>query len=156
MSDVDSNSESGEAWAPEVLKHWGDLAATRNMPGREKRYVAFLRCAFKLYRLPVQANLVWKSNKGWKYSHLSLCYRGSTRTMAAMEDQHAEIREIATVFPPEEFGIDWAWGGIAYDTSAVWEKCEWNGREYFHDISCIGKGDVPYLPPDIRAHIQCF
>ena len=69
----------------------------------------------------------------------------------------AEIRKITSSFPPYPFDIEWHDHSIKYNPHAVWERSECNGPTYFHDLMCIEKGNVLYMPPEIRSHIyECI
>ena len=147
-------SEEYEEWAPSLLKRWDALMEGKNRDG--KLYTAFLRFALKWYDIPAEARAEWRKNKRGSEKHLALRihYTRVARTMEEMRRKLAEIREITSAFPPYWFDIEWPNGSITYGANAVWERAYWNGPGYFHDVMCVGKGSVPYMPMDVRAHIE--
>ena len=153
---MDSNNESVEyeEWLPKVLKRWDALIADTNRDAR--KYTAFLRFAFKSYDIPATAQ-VRKIRKGSSYHYaLKIEYLGAARTMQDMRVKLAEIREIVWEFKrPAQFNIqyDYYKGGITYSPCLIWEQNERNGPTYFRNLMSVGKGDVPYLPSDIRTLI---
>ena len=48
---------------------------------------------------------------------------------------------------------DYCRGLVYYDTASIWERDKRKGPTYFWNVMCVGKGDVPYLPSDVRKLI---
>lgn len=153
-SKIESEDEY-EEWAPSVLKRWDALVLKK---GDAKEYTAFLRFTLKVYKIPARVKAVWRKNKRGSGKHMSLYirYHGRARTMKDLEWKLGEIREITSAFPPYRFDIDFPYGEISYSPGLVWERNKFNGRTYFNDLMSIGKENIPYIPPEIRAKIMSF
>ena len=57
---------------------------------------------------------------------------------------------VAAFRPPFDIDWDFAAAPIKSDRNRVWERNKVNGPTYFKDIMCIGKGNVPYMPREMR------
>ena len=143
-----------EEWAPSVLQRWDALMKGNKRDG--KQYTAFLRFALDLYGIPAQVRAVWRKDKRGSGKHLALYifYWGSARNKDDMRRKLADIREIEDAFPCYRFGIEWHMCSIKYNSLLIFDTDSRNGPSYFHDLMCIGKGSVPYLPHEIRDRIM--
>ena len=150
-----SDAEDDEDWAPAIMKRWESLEKEPIMTG--KHYTAFVRFAIKHYDIPASVRVVWRKDKRGSNKHPSLfvAYYGGARTRVEMSRKLRETRNIMLAFPPPPT-VDWPYCRIRFYPDKIWECSKWNGSRFFHDVMCVGKGTVPYLPPDIRAHINCF
>ena len=75
--------------------------------------------------------------------------------MEDMKAKLAEIREIVWEFKPAQFNIqyDYYRGSITYSPRLIWDRHPYNGPTYFRDLMSVGKGNVPYIPSDVRKLI---
>ena len=142
-----------EEWLPKVLKRWNALIA--DPKGDAKRYSAFLRFTFKSYGIPARAHIRKILRGFFSYHHtLRIEYVGSVRTMEDMRKALDEIRDIVRQFKPYgTIEYDYCRGLVYYDTASIWERDKRKGPTYFWNVMCVGKGDVPYLPSDVRKLI---
>ena len=65
--------------------------------------------------------------------------------------KHEEIWEIISRFripPALEYNYD-----INYNMSLIWERRTSNGPSYVRMVMCVGKGTIPYMPPELRMAI---
>ena len=146
MAEESSDGEY-EEWSPVVLKRYDAVRGG-------KEYAAFLRYTLKHYDIPAEVKVVWrKGGRSYKQMWLQIHYCGVARTKEEMRDKMEEVREIYRAFPPYEIEYDYV---IKYFPYRVWELCEWNGPTYFHDLMCVGNGNIPYIPRDVRALIKSF
>ena len=130
-----------EEWLPSVLKRW---EAVENA----KQYTAFLRFAFEVYGIPARA---YSRRNSRKYLVLQVVYAGQTRTMQEMREKFHEVWDLIYAFPrPCGLGYNC---NIKYYPLRVWEQCPHNGLAYARMVMCVGKGTMPYLPPELRDAI---
>ena len=143
MSDM-ADSEY-EEWKPSVIEGWN---AFKNGKADAKQYTAFLRFVFKAYNIPARAHIRWmnRSNKC-----LQILYDGRARTMDEMRGYVDEIWEIIRAFRTPR-GLVYEWD-VKYNKSQVWERKESNGPAYARMCMCVGKGTMPYMPPELREAI---
>lgn len=151
----DNESVEYEEWLPKVVKRWDTLMAGPNRDG--KQYAAFLQFAFKSYDIPAKAQvrrIGLRTSHSFNYA-LKIEYLGAARTMEDMNAKLAEIREIVWEFKPAQFNIqyDCYKGRITYSPRLIWELNKRNGPAFFRDLMSVGKGNVPYMPNDIRKQI---
>ena len=143
MSDM-ADSEY-EDWKPSVIERWN---AFKNGQADAKQYTAFLRFVFKAYNIPARAHIRWmnRSNKC-----LQILYDGQAGTMDEMRGYFDEIRDIIRAFQtPCDLAYEW---NVKYNDFQVWERKASNGPAYARMAMCVGKGTMPYMPPELREAI---
>ena len=148
-------------WMPSVMKRW---AAFEGGDKNAKKYTAFMRFVFKAYMIPARVNIRPNHDGRKKYipyfiprikcQVLQIEYDGRVRTMDAMRDNINEIWKIIGAFPVQSFatGLEYEWE-VKYDDPQIWERNRCNGRAYARMAMCVGKGDMSYLPADLREKI---
>ena len=149
-------------WMPSVMKRWD---AFEGGDKNAKEYTAFLRFVLKAYMIPARVNIRPNQN-GWKKYYilesiprikcqvLQIKYDGRGRTMDAMRDNINEIWKIIWAFPVQSFATsrEYEWE-VKYDDPQIWERNRCNGRAYARMAMCVGKGDMSYLPAELREKI---
>ena len=81
--------------------------------------------------------------------------------MDAMRDNIKEIWKIIWAFPVRSFatGLEYPYEysplqwEVKYDDPQIWERNRSNGRAYARMAMCVGKGEMLYLPADLREKI---
>ena len=89
-------------------------------------------------------------------------YRVEFRELHARLGRFGVPGPIRSGMPIIEFSEEQIWANVR--PSKTWGcdrstlPAQWAGPSYFQDLMCVGKGNVPYMPREIREHIfimQC-
>ena len=150
VAELETNIEY-EDWLPSVINKWNAFQESENPA---KQYTAFLRFVFKAYGIDARAHIRWMNptrRRSNKYRVLQVQYDGRTRTMDEMREMFEEVWEIISAFPPPT-GLEYECN-IKYTSSQIWEQRPSNGPVYVRMAMCVGKGAMPYMPPEIREAI---
>ena len=161
-------------WMPSVMKRWD---AFEGGDKNAKKYTAFLRFVFKAYMIPARVNIrylgphgldtAYRNKKRIPRNQLHKCqglqiqYDGRARTMDAIRDNIKEIWKIIWAFPVHSFatGLEYPYDysplerEVKYDDPQIWGLNRCNGRAYARMAMCVGKGDMSYLPAELREKI---
>ena len=74
--------------------------------------------------------------------------------MEEMRGNFEEIWEIILALPTPR-GLEYQYN-VKYNPSQIWERRASNGPAYARMVMCVGKGTMPYMPPELReAIISC-
>ena len=152
--EVQSDSEY-EEWLPAVIKRWNAFEGGET---NAKQYTAFLRFVFKAYSIPARVCIRWMNQNNRPRSNkcrvLQILYDGRARTMEEMRGNFEEIWDIISAFPTPR-GLEYQYN-VKYNSSQIWERRASNGPAYARMVMCVGKGTMPYMPPELReAIISC-
>ena len=117
--------------------------------------ISFLRFVFKAYRISARVNIRWMNQNDRPRSNkcrvLQILYASRARTMDEMRGNFKEIWEMIWEFPRPP-GLEYVYD-VKYNGSQIRERNRWNGRAYAHMAMCVGKGDMSYLPAELREKI---
>ena len=163
--DSDNESVEYEEWLPKVVKRWDTLIADPNRDA--KKYTAFLRFVFEECDIPASVQVKARGTYDWgtydwgmyEYVHdilyyeLDILYFGAARTMKEMQGKLDMIDKIVRQFNPDQYFNMRCEYDIQYFTRSIWERDPYNSPTYFRNLMSVGKGDVPYLPSDVRKLI---
>ena len=145
-------SDEYEEWLPSVIKRW-DAFEGGEKSG--KHYTAFLRFVFRAYTIPARTYTRWVNNnnrpRSNKHLALQILYDGDARTMSEMRENFREVWDITSAFPPPPCVLYEY--NIRYSASQVWERNARNGPAFARMCMCVGKGKIPYIPPELREVI---
>ena len=144
VAELESNIEE---WLPSVMNKWNAFQESKTTA---KQYTSFLRFVFKAYGIPARTYIRWMDQNS-RHQVLQVLYDGRTKTMDEMREMFEEIWDIISAFPrPPELEYEY---NIKYTNSQIWERRASNGPVYARMAMCVGKGSIPYMPPEIREAI---